>query len=273
MYSSPDLITCAGEIDVVAKSRTRQPRGVAAVDRAIAIVAAVESRTEPCSLADLSVMTDLYKSTILRLLISLEGSGYITRLQDGRYSLGPMTFRLGLSYERANPLREIVLPILQALVQDGTESASLHIRRDATSRLCVLRVDSNHSTLDRVQAGDILPVERGAAGRILLAFSNEPGRLYHQLRQNYFAMSMGERDPACAGVACPVFGPDGAVRAALSLSGPRERFTPAAIARMRDQLFVAAKDVTMKLGGKYPEVSKDSVALVNPRKAKLTAGR
>lgn len=273
MYSPPDLATCAGEIDVVAKKKARQARGVAAVDRAIAIVAAVESRTEPCSLAELSAMTDLYKSTILRLLISLEGSGYITRLPDGRYSLGPMTFRLGLSYERANPLREIVLPVLQGLVQDGTESASLHIRRDETSRLCVLRVDSNHSTLDRVQAGDILPIERGAAGRILLAFSDEPGRLYHQLRQNYFAMSVGERDPACAGVACPVFGPDGTVRGALSLSGPRERFTPAAIARMRDRLFVAAKDVTMKLGGKYPEVSEDSPVLASPRKAKLATGR
>lgn len=82
-------------IDVVAKKGARQSRGVAAFDRAISIVAAVECRTKPCSLAELSAMTDLYKSTILRFLISLEGSGYIMRLQDGRYSLGPMTSRLG----------------------------------------------------------------------------------------------------------------------------------------------------------------------------------
>lgn len=247
----------AGGTDLTTqKKKAREPRGVAAVDRAFAVLQAVESQVDPSTLADISVKTDLYKSTILRLIASLEGAGYITRLRDGRYTLGSTIFRLGLAYERANPLSEIVLPILQGLVKNGTESASLHIRHDAKSRICLLRVDSNHSTLDRVQAGDIFPVDRGAAGRILAAFDDNSGAKALRLREECFAISMGERDPACAGVACPVFGPEG-VKAALSLSGPKERFTPAAITRMRELLLGASEKATRMLGAKYPKVRKD----------------
>ena len=246
-----------GEIKLATRDKPqRKAAGVAAVDRALAIIAAIESRAAPSTLAELSAATDLCKSTILRLLASLENAGYVVRLRDGRYALGPMTFRLGLSYERANPLREHALPVLRDLVEHGTESASLHIRHDATSRICLLRIDSHHSTLDRVRAGDIFPLERGAAGRILLAFGDQPGEIYDHFRQTFFAISMGERDPECAGLASPVFGPDGALRAALSLSGPRERFNATTIGRMHGQLLAAARTVTAALGGSYPRIAK-----------------
>lgn len=226
--------------------------GVAAVDRALSLVAALEVYPEPQTLADLSHETGLYKSTILRLLTSLQGAGYVVRLRDGRYSLGPMAFRLGLAYERANPLREHILPILKDLVRQGTESASFHVRQDADARLCLFRVDSRHPTLDRVQAGSVLPLRQGAAGRVLLAFDGEPGPAFDEARRAIVVVSMGERDPSCAGIACPVFGPQDQVKGALSLSGPKERFTKATIASMRDLLVAAAKTVTRSLGGTYP---------------------
>ena len=72
--------------------------GVAAVERALTIVSALERANGPVSLADLSRLTGFYKSTILRLMASLEGNGYVTRLRDGGYDLGPAAFRLGIAY-------------------------------------------------------------------------------------------------------------------------------------------------------------------------------
>ena len=46
--------------------------GVAAVNRAISLLAALEATAKPLTLADLARATGLYKSTILRLLVSLE---------------------------------------------------------------------------------------------------------------------------------------------------------------------------------------------------------
>jgi DNA-binding IclR family transcriptional regulator len=224
------------------------PDGVAAVDRAFSILAALADEAEPSTLAELARRTGYYKSTILRLLASVEWAGYVTRLRDGRYGLGPAAFRLGLAYERQNPLRLHVVPVLGDLVERGTESASFHVPHGPETRLCLFRVNSHHSTLDRVEAGDILPLARGAAGRVLMAFSAESGPEQAPLRQAGYALSRGERDPSCAGLAAPVFRQGGALAGALSLSGPGERFTDTAVEAMRTQLLNAAASLSHALG-------------------------
>jgi DNA-binding IclR family transcriptional regulator len=226
--------------------------GVAAVGRALAIVAAVETSADPISLADLARVTGFYKSTILRLLVSLEDAGYVTRLGDGAYDLGPAAFRLGAAFARKNTLHHYVLPALRQLVDQGTESASFHIRRDHQQRLCLFRVDSHHATLDRVEAGSCYPLQVGAAGRIILAFNAERGPRYDTVRAEGWAVSLGERDPCCAAVAAPVFGPSGQLLGAVSLSGPRERFGAADIETMKQAMLPAAASLTRSLGGVWP---------------------
>lgn len=229
--------------------------GVAAVDRALLILAAVAEQSEPMTLARTAAATGLYKSTILRLLNSLEAAGYVQRLPVGTYALGPASFRLGMAYERGNPLRHHVIPILQDLVSSGSESASFHIRSEPDARLCLFRVDSDHATLDRIRAGDLLPLDRGAAGRVLLAFSGAPGEPFECIRGAHFVYSTGERQPGCSGMATPVFGPAGALIGALSLSGPSSRFTEAVVADWRPRLIEAAARLTGALGGRYPSVA------------------
>ncbi|MEW6638897.1 MAG: IclR family transcriptional regulator C-terminal domain-containing protein [Pseudomonadota bacterium] len=235
-----------------AKEKDKDGGGVAAVERALAIVAAVEAAAAPISLAELSRETGLYKSTILRLLVTLEDNGYVTRLGDGHYDLGPAAFRLGAAFERKNTLQHHVLPVLQQLVAQGTESPSFHVRQDHDSRLCLLRVNSNHSTLDRIEAGSAYPLRAGAAGQVILAFNGERGARYDAIRSEGWALSLGERDPSCAAVAAPVFGPDSRLLGALSLSGPRERFGDDEIDALRRALGAAAAKLTRALGGAWP---------------------
>lgn len=228
-------------------------QGVAAVDRALLILSKLASAADPSSLADLARATGLYKSTMLRIIGSLEAAGYVIRLRDGRYCVGASAYRLGLAYERQNALRDLVLPVLRDLVEEGTESASFHVLHSSETRMCLLRVNSRHSTLDRVDAGDILPLDRGAAGRVLLAYAGTPGPKHEALRRAGFALSKGERDPECAALAAPVLGPTGDIVGAVSLSGPGERFTPSAIARMRKFLLRSASGLTRSFGGIAPE--------------------
>ncbi len=223
--------------------------GVAAVERALAIVAALEAEAAPISLAQLARRTGFYKSTALRLIASLERFGYVVRLEGARYQLGPAAFRLGHAYGRSHKLVDVVLPVLHGLVAQGTESPSFHVRHDQSTRLCLARIDSGHSTLDRVRTGDVLPLDRGAAGRILLAFDGEPGAPFDALRAAMVAVSYGERDPSCAGLAAPVFGADQRVAGALSVSGPRERFTDGAVTRMTGLVLEAAAALSAALGG------------------------
>ena len=226
--------------------------GVAAVERALSIVAAVESADQPITLAELAVKTGFYKSTTLRLLSSLLATGYVTRLRDGSYDLGPTAFRLGAAFARKNAIGHHVTPALQELVDRGTESASFHIRQDAENRLCLFRVNSRHATLDRIEAGCSYPLLRGAAGHIILAYDGSVGSRYDAIRTHGFDVSLGERDPSCAAVAAPVFGPRGTLVGVLSLSGPRERFGRAEINQMKQVLGSVAENLTTGIGGKWP---------------------
>ncbi|MES2031155.1 MAG: helix-turn-helix domain-containing protein [Pseudomonadota bacterium] len=226
--------------------------GVAAVERALSIVAALETADQPMTLAELAVRTGFYKSTILRLLGSLIPTGYVTRLPDGSYDLGPTAFRLGVAFTRKNALGHHVLPALQELVDRGTESASFHVRQDADNRVCLFRVNSRHATLDRVEAGHSYALLRGAAGHIILAYAGSTGPRYDAIRATGSDVSLGERDPSCAAVAAPVFGPRGMLVGVISLSGPRERFGEAEIAEMKRVLGPVAEKLTINLGGEWP---------------------
>jgi DNA-binding IclR family transcriptional regulator len=226
--------------------------GVAAVERALSVVAALETSDQPVTLAEIAIRTGFYKSTILRLLGSLISSGYVSRLPNGTYDLGPTAFRLGVAFTRKKALGHHVLPALQRLVDLGTESASFHVRQDAENRVCLFRVNSRHATLDRVEAGHSYALLRGAAGHIILAYAGSTGPRYEAIRVSGFDVSLGERDPSCAAVAAPVFGPRDTLVGVISLSGPRERFGKGEIAKMKRLLGPAAKELANKFGGIWP---------------------
>lgn len=226
--------------------------GAAAVDRALTIVATLETRAKAMSLAELARETGMYKSTLLRLLASLERATLVVRRSDQRYVLGPFAFRLGRAFESTHNLERYLLPVMQQLVKAGTESPSFHVWHNETTRLCLFRIDSDHSTLDRLRSGDLLPIDRGGPGKTLHAFRDAPLNLYGV---PLIHTSFGERDPACASMSMPVFGAGGSLVGALSLSGPRERFSAEAIEKMGGPLLAAAQEATRALGGTWPDTT------------------
>jgi DNA-binding IclR family transcriptional regulator len=228
--------------------------GVAAVDRAFLVLTAVEAAHEPVSLSELSRLTGLYKSTILRLIASLERAALLVQRPDLKYELGPFAFRLGRAFDASHKLKERVIDVLERLVAQGTESASFHVRYDDTQRLCLFRVNSRHSTLDNVKAGDLLPLDRGAPAKAIRYFTPLTGQPVEHEAPLVFT-SFGEREPSCAAVSCPVFGAHHQFIGALSLSGPLERYSKEAVASMTKLLLPEAQNLTRALGGRWPVVS------------------
>jgi DNA-binding IclR family transcriptional regulator len=222
--------------------------GVAAVDRALQVLAAFRDGDTALELSDLAARTGLYKSTILRLCASLERHGYLRRLASGAFRLGPAPLRLGHLYQQSFRLDDVIRPALAALAARSGESASFYVR-EGSVRVCLFRADSPHTVRDHVREGAQLPLERGAAGKVLLAFGGARGRVFARIRRRLLAVSHGERDPETAAVACPVFDAHGALAGALALSGPRYRFTRSAVASMTGLLLRTAADLTVALGG------------------------
>ena len=143
---------------------------VAAVERALDLLDAFSTHDKALSLAELSARTGLYKSTILRLAQTLELRGYLIRLPEGLYQIGARPFLLGALYQATVQPENLVMPILRELSTMTGESASYNVRQ-GRFRVCAYRSNSPQIVRDHMHPGDTRPIERGATGRILLAFS------------------------------------------------------------------------------------------------------
>jgi DNA-binding IclR family transcriptional regulator len=200
--------------------------GVATLDRALSILGAFTTPRPTPTLAEIAAHTRIAKSTVLRMLASLQHAGMVLRLPDGRYALGATVERLQRVRAASVSLESLVMPVLRDLAASTGESASYYVRQ-GDQRLCLFRVDSPRPVRDHLQAGALLPLHRGAAGRVLLAFSGARGAPYAGIRRSGVAVLAGDRDAEIAGVAAPVFGPNGELAGALTLSMPVQRLMPA----------------------------------------------
>jgi len=218
--------------------------GVAAVDRALLLLAAFRQGDAALPLAELAQRAQLVKSTALRLLASLVHFRLVQRLADGRYALGPEIARLQGVYTGSFSLEAVVIPALRALVRETRETAVYHVRQGDT-RLVLYRVESPQPVRDHVQVGDLMPLGRGAGGRVLSAYSGVKGALYDQIRKDGFVALVGDRSPDLAGIAAPVFGATGQLAAAVTLTMPANRFRKGYASAVKS----AAREITAGLGG------------------------
>src|ERR1700686_1599544 len=222
--------------------------GVAAVDRALSVLRAFRTDDRTLTLAELAARTRIYKSTILRLTQSLIRAGLLLRLEDGRFRLGPEALRLGGLYQQAYDVGDVILPILQDLREKTGESVIFHVR-EGEHRICLHRVESPHPIRYHVREGDVLPLERGSGGRVLLAFSGAKGELYETIRRQLHFVGFGDRHPDVSGLSAPVFGPGQALVGAVTISGPSSRLDAAFARRSVPVLLKAVAQATRDLGG------------------------
>jgi DNA-binding IclR family transcriptional regulator len=222
--------------------------GVDVLDRAFAVLAAFRRQDSGLTLAELSLRTGLYKSTLLRLAGSLIHHRFLVRLEDGRYRLGPAGFVLGGHYQANLNLGDVLLPLMRELNQALGEAISFHIRDD-DRRICLYRINSTFAVGHQIREGAVQGLELGAGGRVLLAFSEAPGEPYDEIRRSHCYMSHGERDPEVAGISVPVFGARQALVGALGIVGPINRVDTAFMTKERARLLLAAAAATEALGG------------------------
>lgn len=223
------------------------PGGALAVDRAMSLLAAFRTGDASLSLAELALRSQLYKSTALRLLSSLQHARMVQRNAEGRWAPGSEVARLAALRASAFPLESQLLPLMRSLVRHTRESLAFHVRQ-GTQRMCLLRVDSPQALRDHIRVGDLLPLERGAGGRVLLAFGADPtphGRVYKTIREQGYALLHGDRVPDLAGLSAPVWQADGSLAGALTLTAPSHRMQQRFVPLLRR----AARDATAALGG------------------------
>jgi len=219
--------------------------GVASVDKALTILRLFSSQHPELSLNQIADATGLYKSTALRMLASLGNALLILKRSDGLYVLGPAIASLNAGYQQQQSLESLVPPILQQLMKATQESAAFHVRQ-GDQRLCLYRVDSKQALRDHIKVGDLLPIDKGAGGKVLHAFEGAPGKANEQIREAMVLAISGDRVKEISGISSPVFNAEGLV-GVITLTMPTYRFEP----KQASLVKASAKKLTVLLGGKF----------------------
>ena len=226
----------------------------AVVDRAFSLLEAWDHRGQSLGVSELARRTGLPKSTGHRLLGILEAAGLVQRLADG-YRIGDRLHGISglLRADYPPDLREVSLPFLQDLYELTHETIHLGVLVGVDVH-CVEKIFGHRRSPVRSQVGGILPAHSTALGKALLghlpadarravltsplhaytaATLTQPARLASELlavRRSGVAFDRQETHPRACCVAAPVVDARGQAVAALSVSGPSDRFDPAAVA-------------------------------------------
>jgi DNA-binding IclR family transcriptional regulator len=227
--------------------------GVLAVERAVRILRAFGAGEPYLSLAAMSERAQLHKTTALRIARTLAHADFLVQRQDGSWRLGPAAGWLGAQYQQTFDVGDAITPLLRELARATGESASLFVR-EGEVRTCLLRVESASEERAVVHPGTSFPLTKGAPGRVILAFSGQPGPPYEEIRRRGYHLAISERAAEAASIAAPVFGANWQLLGAISISGPASRLSEAKLRSHSSAVIATARRASHLLGGTYVQM-------------------
>ena len=121
---------------------------------------------------------------------------------------------------------EEIRPIFDRIRDRSDETASFFVEED-NMRICLYRAHSRDEIRHNIEQGSRLELNRGASGRIILAFgkrkSDKQG-FYKDIRDKGYYLSVNEHNAALFALAVPVISNSNKFVGAIVVSGPISRF-------------------------------------------------
>jgi DNA-binding IclR family transcriptional regulator len=205
---------------------------------------------EPLTFPDLVSLSGLPKSTVSRLLSSLERNRLIGRSQNGEIVAGDVVAAFARRHDSQDYLISKVRPALERLAAATGETVNLAVSTGA-GVVQIDQVDSRYMLGAANWVGREVPFHATALGKVLLAHGTPlpVGRLVkltertrttrpaldadlRRCLETGYAVADGELEPGLVAIAAPLLDADGHAVAAVSISGPAARLTPTQIDRI-----------------------------------------
>ena len=234
-------------------------------DRALAILASFDEARPELGVSELAAELGTHRSTVSRLLATLEGRGLVRRAGD-RFAPGPELARLGVLATRGLDLAALAREPLDRLAETTGETVNLAVR-DGDVALNIRQVQTAHFVGVTDWTGRAAPLHATANGKVLLAFGAGPAppaltaltartitrraALEAELegvRARGYALAVEELEVGLHAAAAPVFDAAGACVAAVSVSGPAYRLPRASLEAAGAASAEAAAEISGRLG-------------------------
>ena len=245
---------------------------VSAVRHAVEVLTALSQTGGPLGVSALARLVGRHKSTVSRILATLEETSLVERDQaTGQYRLGLGLVALAGPLLRNLDVRKVARPLLEELARSCGETASLSLW-DGQAAVIVEQILGNRAIAHVALPGRRVPAHCTAAGKVLLAHCpkvereavfaeglksytphsvTEPDALRRELerlRRDGYALNDQEYEAESCGAASPVYDRHGEVVAAVTVAVPKHRFGAASRHILFEHVRRAAAEASRHLG-------------------------
>jgi IclR family transcriptional regulator, KDG regulon repressor len=241
--------------------------------RACGVLECLSSDRERLKTGDLAARLGLDRSTLYRILLSLEKCGFVEKDEKtGTYAVGIASFEIGNSYLRRMDFIQMSKPVMGDLALQVQEAVHLAVLSDKEI-VFVDKVDSPRSVGIICKIGQRAPIYCTALGKVLLAnrpedeiaeivqsiqlkpFSKQTitskKKFMEELKRVHtqgYALDHSEHEEDAECIGAPIKDHLGQVIAAISISGPQKK-----IGTPQEPLFIrrvveAASLISSKMG-------------------------
>lgn len=212
----------------------------------------------------------LYKSTVHRLLATLEGKRFVERDPNtGIYRPGIRLLQMAYLTLEHNDLHKLAAPFLLNLWEQQHETVDLAVL-DNTDVVYLDVLESPQRVKLAAAIGQRLPAHATASGKAILAFMPEkavqrilkdgmsqftqhtlcsPEALFENLRhirEQGFALSLEEYEEGINAVAAPILDPNNQPIAAVAVAGPAYRFNREQMIKIAPLVLATARDIAQE---------------------------
>lgn len=228
-------------------------------------------------LVELSAQMGEHKSTVQRLLATLQARGFVRQDEDTkRYSLGLKLLQLASATLSDIDLRDAARDSMRRLGRLSGETVHLGVY-DEPHVVYVDKIESTYPVRMYSRIGARAESYCTGVGKALVAFldddrferylrkasferfttrtittADELRREVARIRVRGYALDLQEHEEGVCCVAAPVFGLDAQVAGSVSVTAPAFRRDEAAIEELAPVVLEAAQDISAELGGGPP---------------------
>jgi DNA-binding IclR family transcriptional regulator len=244
---------------------------VQSVDRALTILEYLAEHGSS-GVTEIAKSLDVHKSTAFRLVVALENRQLVEQVEErGKYRLGFGLIRLAGATSAQLDLTKVGRPVCVRLAGEFGETVNIAVL-DSGSAINITQEHGSTVVATRNWVGKRTPLHATSSGKVLLAYADpetvtevldaglerytertvtDQRALREELagvRSRDWACCSEELEVGLNSVAAPIFGGDGEMIGAVSVSGPSYRLTAAEFPSIAERLLAGADAISVRLG-------------------------
>jgi IclR family transcriptional regulator, KDG regulon repressor len=246
---------------------------VKSADRVLRTFELLTDHPSGLTLTEICNELELPKSSAHSLLTTMESRGFLT--QDPlsrRYRIGIRLWQAAQGYLIVGDIDQSARPFMEALRDEFNETVQLAVL-DGADNVYIGKVDPDQQLRLESRVGVRLPAHATGIGKALLSGLTEAElrqrfrkirflqytptsitsleqliSIVRLVRENGYATDDSEYTPGVYCVAAPIYGPDGSIQAAISLSLPEIRKSASMLQGITPAVLRQARAISARLG-------------------------